>query len=99
MRADRVRPKAMLPENLPPFLAIVLVRQRRLHVKMVPPTGQLHPVISKLPGLFADLLKLQIGPLACEQSYGSRHASISFANDIVIRQCPSRLVKSNRRET
>jgi hypothetical protein len=61
---------------------------------MIPPACQFQAIVSKPAGLFADLLKLQIRPLAGEQRDETSHALISFACNKLMRQRRFLLVKS-----
>ena len=52
---------------------IRIIRNRFVHFEVIAPAGQLQAVVTKVASLFAQRLKRQIGPLACEQSNRTSH--------------------------
>jgi hypothetical protein len=48
--ADGITLKAVLAQDLPAALDVTVVRQRPLHVEVIPPAGELQAVVAPLLG-------------------------------------------------
>ncbi len=63
------------------FRAIVLIL-RANDIEMIAPAGEFEAVVAEVPRLLRDGFERQIGPLAGEQGYGTRH---KMSNDSFVR--------------
>src|SRR5689334_17441643 len=70
--------QAVIFEDLPTPLAVVVILVGLVDVKMIAPAGEFDAVIAKALRFLADGLKRQIGPLTGEQSNCTRHVETSF---------------------
>jgi len=67
MAGKGVTGETMGAKQLPFFVDIFLAGQRRLHIEVVAPTGELDTIVAHGPDHRGKFLQGQIGPLAGEQ--------------------------------
>jgi len=73
--ADGEGGEAVVGEELPLLLAVVVLLQRALRVEVVSPARELEAVVAESLGLLAELLEREVGPLAGEEADGAGHGN------------------------
>ena len=91
VRAERPAAEPVALEELAPSLRVPVVGERLVDLEVVAPAGELEPVEPPLARLGGEVVDGQVGPLAGEERYGTRHRSREY------RACERLEVLRNRR--